>query len=170
MINAMVLVKLAEENAVENEMEKQTTIIEINGIKMEIDLRNAKRIDTLRVGDRVKCLVKQYGGMATYAGVIVGFEPFPSLPSIVVAYLDTGYASGTLKFQTFNSETKDFEIVSDLDNNSLEVNRAHILAVFDREEQTKRQELSAIEDKREFFLSHFGRYFSDQKENAQSIF
>lgn len=148
-------------------MDKQTTIIEINGIKMEVDLRSAKRIDTLRIGDRVKCLVKGYGGsMATHAGVVVGFEPFPSLPSIVVAYLDTGYASGVLKFQTFNAETKDFEIVADLDNNALEVDRGSIVAQFNREADKKRQELEDIEAKRAYFLAHFWRYFADQTMEA----
>lgn len=145
----------------------QTTIIEINGVKLEVDLRSAKRVDNLRVGDRVKCLVKGYSGsMSTHAGVVVGFEPFPSLPSIVVAYLDTGYASGTLKFHTFNSQTKDFEIVSDLDNNALEVDRANIVAQFDREEAKKQQELDDIRAKREFFLQHFGRYFADEAATA----
>ena len=142
-------------------MEKQTTIIEINGVKLEVDLRTAKRVDNLRIGDRVKCLVKSYGGsMSTHAGVVVGFDPFPSLPSIVVAYLDTGYASGTLKFQTFNSETKDFEVIADLDNNALEVDKLHILAQFDRDAAKKRQEVDDIEAKRTYFLAHFGRYFT----------
>lgn len=141
-------------------MEKQTTLIEINGVKLEVDLRTAKRVDNLRVGDRVKCLVKGYSGsMSTHAGVVVGFEPFPSLPSIIVAYLDTGYASGTLKFQTFNKETKDFEVICDLDNNALEVDKVNILATFDRDIAKKKQELEEIEAKRKFFLSHFGRYF-----------
>ena len=144
-------------------MESQNTIIEINGIKMEVDLRHAKRIDTLRIGDRVKCLVKGYSGMDTRAGVVIGFEPFPSLPSIVVAYLDTGYGSDLLKFKTFNSETKDFEIVPDMDNNALDVDKAHILAQFDREAEKKRQELEDIQAKRKFFLAHFGRYFADSE-------
>lgn len=38
----------------------ETTIIEINGVKLEIDLRHAKRIDNLRVGDTVKVLRKRY--------------------------------------------------------------------------------------------------------------
>jgi hypothetical protein len=139
--------------------DKQTTIIEINGVKLEVDLRTAVRVDNLKIGDRVKCLAKTYGGMATHAGVVVGFEPFPSLPTIVVAYLDTGYASGTLKFQSFNKETKDFEIVADIDNNALEVNRAQILATFDNELEKKRREVEEIEQKRAFFLAHFGRYF-----------
>jgi hypothetical protein len=141
-------------------MEQQTTIIEVNGVKLEVDLRTAKRVDQLRIGDRVKCLAKNYNGMSTHAGVVVGFEPFPSLPTIVVAYLDTGYASGTLKFQSFNKETKDFEIVSDLDNNALEVDKASILAGFAREEAKLEQDLQNVRDKRNFFLAHFGRYFN----------
>lgn len=140
-------------------MSENTRIIEINGIKMEVDLRHAVRIDHLKIGDRVKCLVKTYSDFQTCAGVIVGFEPFKNLPGIVVAYLDTGYASGTLKFKTFNAETKDFEIVSDLDNNALEVDKTSILATFDREAATKRRELEDIEAKRAYFLAHFGRYF-----------
>jgi hypothetical protein len=142
-------------------MDKQTTIIEVNGVKLEIDLRSAKRIDNLRVGDRVKCLVKGYGGsMTTHAGIVVGFEPFPSLPSIVVAYLETGYASSGLKFKTFNAKTEDFEVVADIDSNALEIDRESILDNFDRETDKKRQELAEIQSKRAFFLAHFGRYFS----------
>ena len=145
-------------------MENQITVIEVNGVKLEVDLRHAKRIDTLRIGDRVKCLAKGYGGsMQTYAGVVVGFEPFPSLPSIVVAYLDSGYGSGTLKFQTFNTETKDFEIVADIDNNALEIDKANILRQFERDAERKRQELLEIEQKRDFFLAHFGAYFQDAR-------
>jgi len=146
-------------------MEK--TIIEVNGVKLEVDLRTARRIDTLRIGDRVKCLVKSYGGaMETYAGVVVGFEPFPTMPTIVVAYLDHGYGSGILKFKSFNSETKDFEVVADSDSNSLEINKANILANFGREESKKEMELEEIRQKRDFFLANFGLWFQDQKESA----
>lgn len=142
--------------------DKQTTIIEINGVKLEVDLRNAKRIDTLTVGDRVKCLVKGYGGgMSTYPGIVAGFEPFPSLPSIVVAYLDTSYASKGLVFKTFNSETKDFEIVADLDQNSLELNRDDVLRTFARDESVKERELQEIRDRRNFFEANFGAWFKD---------
>lgn len=140
-------------------MEKQTTIIEVNGVKLEVDLRSAKRIDELKIGSRVKCLVKKYDGFATYAGVVVGFEPFPSRPTIVVAYLENNYGTAALKFMSFNSDTKDFEIVSDLDHNSLEIDKADVLAQFDRNADLKRAELRDIEDKKAFFLAHFGRYF-----------
>ena len=76
-------------------MNTQTAIVEVNGIKLEVDLRTAKRIDQLTdqltIGSRVKCLVKQYSDFKTVPGVVVGFEPFEKLPTIVVAYLDTDY-------------------------------------------------------------------------------
>lgn len=144
-------------------MEKQTTIIEVNGVKLEVDLRSAKRIDELKVGSRVKCLVKKYDGFATYAGVVVGFEPFPTRPTIVVAYLENNYGSSALKFMSFNADTKDFEIVSDLDHNALEIDKADVLAQFDRNADVKRAELREIEDKKAFFLAHFGRYFEAQQ-------
>lgn len=142
-------------------MEKQTTIIEVNGVKLEVDLRSAKRIDELKVGSRVKCLIKKYDSFDTRPGVVVGFEPFPTKPTIVIAYLEDDYSSASLKFKSFNSDTKDFEIVADLDQNALEINRAEVLAKFDREAEKKRQELADVEQRKAFFLSHFGRYFTD---------
>ena len=73
-----------------NEVAKQeaapTTVIEINGVKLEVDLRSARRIDTLRVGDRVKLLEKtSYGGPIVHHGVVAGFDPFPSQPTIIVS-------------------------------------------------------------------------------------
>jgi hypothetical protein len=141
--------------------DKQTTIIEVNGIKLEVDLLSAKRIDELKVGSRVKCLVKTYDAWTTYPGIVVGFEPFPSRPTIVVAYLDTGYGSTGLKFKSFNSDTKDFEIVSDLDHNALEIDRESVIANFDRDLMKKEVEMREIQDRKAFFLSHFGRYFTD---------
>ena len=44
----------------EDEKEYMKTI-EINGVKLEIDLRTAKRVDTFKIGDNVKVLKKEYG-------------------------------------------------------------------------------------------------------------
>lgn len=142
-------------------MESQRTVIEINGVKLEVDLRSAKRIDELRIGSRVKCLVKRYDGYKTCPGVVVGFEPFPSLPTIVVAYLETEWNAAGLKFTSFNAETKDFEIVSDLDHNALEIDKGTVLDQFDRELQKKEAELQELRDKKAFFLARFSNYFAD---------
>ena len=41
---------------------EEKRIVEIDGVKIEVDLRTAKRIDTFRVGDNVKVLCKEYNG------------------------------------------------------------------------------------------------------------
>lgn len=142
-------------------MSSQTTIIEVNGVKLEVDLRSAKRIDTLRVGDRVKCLVTIFNNeMNVYPGVVIGFEPFDSLPTIVVAYLLTNYNGVDLVFKSFNSRTKDFEIVADIDNNTLEVNKENILDRMTREEEKLESQLRELQQKRGFFLKNFSKYFA----------
>ena len=65
--------------------------IEINGVKLEVDLRTCRRIDTFKVGDNVKILKKQYNEYRVYSGVIVDFVNFKERPAIVVAYFDHDY-------------------------------------------------------------------------------
>ena len=145
-------------------MGNQTTIVEINGVKLEVDMRNAKRIDTLRVGSRVKVLIKEYSGFKTCGGVVVGFEPFASLPSIVVAYMDVDYSSANLRFKTFNAETKDFEIVADLDQNSLEVDKTDILRKIDAEIAKKQAELEELDQRKTFFIEKFAQFFKEEQQ------
>lgn len=142
-------------------METQTTIIEVNGVKLEVDLRSARRIDELKIGSRVKCLTKDYSGSKVCPGVVVGFEPFKSLPTIVVAYLSMAYGAAGLTFKSFNADTKDFEIVMDIDNNALELDRDEAIEFFTREIGKKEAELAEAKAKRKFFEDHFGRYFGD---------
>jgi hypothetical protein len=149
------------------ETQKQTHVIEINGVKLEVDLRTAKRIEHLQIGSRVKCLVKKYSDeFEVLPGVIVGFEPFENLPSIVVAYLETDYSSASLKFKSYNARSKDFEIVADIDHNSLEVNKADIVSKLDRELEKKLAEAEEIKQRKAFFLEKFGIYFADQLATA----
>jgi hypothetical protein len=139
-----------------------THIIEINGVKLEVDLRTAKRVENLQVGSRVKVLVKKYNDeYEVNPGVIVGFEPFENLPSIVVAYVESDYSTANIKFKSFNTKTKDFEIVADIDFNAIEVNKNDILARMDREIERKQIEVQELQQKRTFFLDKFGTYFND---------
>lgn len=141
--------------------DKQTTIIEINGVKLEVDLRSAKRIDQLQIGSRVKCLIKGYSGFETCPGVVVGFEPFKGLPSILIAYIKDDYNSVGLMFKTFNAETTDFEIVPDVDNNALEVNKADLVSKMDAEISRKQIEIEELNRRKSFFLEKFKNYFSE---------
>lgn len=149
----------------------EKTIIEINGVKLEVDLRYAKRVEHLAVGSRVKCLIKSYGDdYKVLPGVIVGFEPFEKLPSIIVAYLDIDYSTASLKFKSYNAKSVDFEIVADIDNNALEVNKLDILQKMDREVEKKRVELEEIEQRRAFFVTNFQAYFQAYFQDTEVTF
>ena len=139
----------------------EKTIIEVNGVKLEVDLRHAKRIDTLAVGDRVKVLVKQYSDYAVHAGTIIGFEPFQNLPTVIVAYLVKDYNSTSIKFLYYNAQSKEVEVIKAIDDDQLDIDKATVLQQFDREMQKKRDELADLEEKRSFFVSNFKAYWPE---------
>lgn len=137
----------------------ETRVIEIQGVKMEVDLRNAKNVETYRVGDFVKVLRKQYSdSWESCPGVIIGFEPFEKLPTIVIAYARVNYSEADLKFLYFNTESKDVEIVKGIDDCDLIFDRENVMEWFDREIVKHEVEILGLKNKREFFLKHFARY------------
>ena len=139
----------------------ETRIIEIDGVKLEIDLRTAKRVDTLRVGDRVRLLKDK----TVHHGVVAGFEPFDELPTIVVAYLtDEWFGNNILKFEYYNSKTRaenKLEIVPSIDDD-LPVERDYILRKFDREIEQARAKIDDLERRRKWFLENFGKYWGEE--------
>lgn len=142
-------------------MNNETRTIEINGIKLDVDLRTAVRVETLKIGDRVRVLVKNYSGYNVHPGVVVGFEPFQKLPTISVAYI----SSSALQIQAINDETKDFEIVPALDD-TLMLEREHVVDMMNREITRKEVELDEARRKLDYFQRMFGKWF--ESEQAQS--
>lgn len=142
-------------------MSSDMKVIEINGIKLEVDMRTAKRIEELRVGDKVKVLVKDYGDtFSVHPGTVIGFEPFNALPTIIVAYAIIGYSTFELKFLHFNAKTKEgFEIIKALDDD-IEVSKADVISIFDRMIAGKSREISELQEKRDYFLRQFATYWT----------
>ena len=140
-------------------MDEEKTIVEINGVKLEVDLRHAKRIDRFKIGDSVKVLAKEYSEQRVYPGVIVGFENFKDVPTIVVCYL-SGYHS-EIRFLYYNSTTKtaDFDIVASHDD-YVAIEKGHVVEKMDREIFKKEEELADMNRKKAYFLSHFQKYFT----------
>lgn len=143
----------------------EKTIIEVNGVKLEVDLRTARRVDELRVGDRVKVLVTEsYSGThKVHAGTIVGFEPFPSLPTVIVAYLVTDWSGVGVKFVYFNKQSKDVEIIKSIDDDQLDIDRSGVLHQFEAEIQKRRDEIIDLERKRDYFVANFKAYWPDMQ-------
>ena len=137
------------------------TVIEVNGVKMEVDLRTARRIDQIRVGDRVKVLIKGYSDYKVHAGTVIGFEPFVNLPTIIVAYIERDYSSVGVKFIYFNAQSKETEIVKAIDDDQLDLDKSSILQMFERDIQKKRDEIADVEAKRAYFLENFKAYWPD---------
>lgn len=131
--------------------------IEINGIKMEIDLRHTKRIDEFRVGDRVKMLKKSYGDTyEVHSAVIVSFDAFEKLPTIVLAYL----TSSGLLFAALNAQTKDIEIAPAFEND-IEFSKEEILRRMNNDIEVGEQKVAELRERKRFFMSHFGKFFGE---------
>ena len=141
-------------------MEKHTKIIEINGIKMEVDLRNAKVIDEYKVGDNIKVLIKGYSDQFTsYIGTIIGFDDFEKHPTVVIAYLKTSYNEGTIEYLYFNDQTKDAEICP-LNDWDIPVTKTQVIDRFDEEIKTAKSKIKEVEQKKKLFEQLFGHYFA----------
>jgi hypothetical protein len=139
-------------------MEENKRIIEINGIKLEVDLRTAKRIDTFRVGDPVKVLCSEYQDPKIYAGVIVGFAEFQSTPAIEILILKQSYSSIDVEFKTITKDTTKMEIVAWNEYEKL-FTSSHVYDLFDKEVEKKKLEIAELERKKKYFADDFAKAF-----------
>jgi hypothetical protein len=139
---------------------ENTKIVEINGLKFEIDLRTAKQITEYRVGDKVKVLTKEYSSYASHPGVIVGFDDFTVLPTIIVAYMKKEYQAAPLVFAYINAETKDIEICPAGDDVAL-FDKADIEYRMNREIEETSNKLKDLISRKDYFLGKFGELFSE---------
>lgn len=137
-------------------MEKQ--IVEINGIKLEIDMRHAKKIDSYKVGDNVKVLIKSYGDTYnTYPGVIIGFDNFEKLPTITVCYVDIGYSNAEVKFININAKSSDYEIVHMQEHEKI-VDKKRALDLLTNVIDKAKAEVDNLERKRAYFIEKFNQH------------
>jgi hypothetical protein len=148
-------------------VESNKRIIEVNGVKLEVDLTTARRVDEFRVGSRVKVLVKQYEKYTSRAGVIVGFDNFKARPTIIVAYIDVDYNSAALKYAHINADTPDIEICA-ADPDDLPLQKHSVLQRMDREIEAEKAKVRDLEQSRDHFLRMFGTYFKLEEELDQA--
>ena len=138
-------------------MNEEIRTIEVNGCKLEVDLRYAKRIDVFKVGDTVKVLDKRNGKNDLKAGVITDFANFKELPTLMVAVYKSGdyWSAPTIEFIPYNAETEDIEIVG-VSAEEVIVSRETIVKKFDDQIAKKRDELNDLIIKRDTFVKYFG--------------
>lgn len=136
-------------------------IIEVGGVKLEVDMRHARVVDSYRVGDNVKVLLKTYGdSFESHAGVIVGFDNFQMRPTVVIAYLKTEYSGADIKFFYLNKDSKDVEICPMI-GDELIIDKGRVVDLLDRSIASKEKELEDVKTKKAYFLTNFRRHFGN---------
>jgi len=137
-------------------MEKQ--IVEINGVKFEVDMSSAKIISEYRIGAKVNVLIKEYAEKVVCPGIIVGFDNFKDLPTITVAYLKISYNEASIKFVYFNSDSKEVDIAPCRESDLI-FNKSDVIVKMDREIAAKEKEVEDLIRKKNYFLDNFTKHF-----------
>lgn len=141
-------------------MDQNKQVIEINGVKMEVDLRYAKRIDHITVGTRVKVLRKTYGeSYEVKHGIVIGFEPFQKLPTIIVAAAKVDYQQASIEFIYFNAKTEGVEIVVACDDDLMSIDKEDFVKKVDSDIAKKELEIQELKDRKNYFLEKFRCYW-----------
>lgn len=137
---------------------EEKRIVEIDGVKIEVDLRTAKRIDTFAVGDNVKVLCKEYNDQyKVKPGIITDFANFKEKPTIVVAVFNEGSwsSSPSIEFIYIYEGMEDkYEIVF-ADDEELRLTKDGVVEKFEREIQKKRNEAQDLQNQLDYFKKHF---------------
>lgn len=134
-------------------------IVEVNGIKVEIDLRTAKRVDQFKVGDKVKLLIKKYSDTyQSYPGILIGFDEFQNTPTIIAAYIDKDYSGTDLKFAYINSKSQEIEIAPMQDFEAV-FDLSSLLSSFKKQIESKQSEIEALQKKKEWVIEMWKKYF-----------
>jgi len=137
--------------------------IEIDGIKVEVDLRTAKKVDVYKIGDNVKVLKKTYNNEhSVYSGVIVDFVAFKELPAIVVAYFEQDYSGVNIKFETITKESRGIEIAPCLPH-EMRINKARVIDKFNIAIASKQREVDELVQKRDYFVENFSKFFEEEQ-------
>jgi len=141
--------------------EENKRIVEINGVKLEVDLREAKVIDTFKVGDPVRIYhpKNNYNSAEINVGVIVGFCEFSNNPAIEVMELKQSY--GGMAFETV--------VIAEGIGNGIQIapyskyegliSQADVVTKFDRLIEQKELELSDLKLKKKYFIDDFAKAF-----------
>lgn len=134
-------------------------MITINGQEFELSPKKPD-VKTMRVGDRVKLLIKGYNEWKTYPGIIMSVDDFKTHPTINIVYLNMDYRSSEIKTVAFNDDTKDVEVVFlQEDDRTLDIDQGAIMDNFNRLIEAKKAELADLFYKQEYFRKNFGKFF-----------
>ena len=144
-------------------MDENKRIVEINGVKLEVDLREAKVIDCFKVGDPVRVFhpSSDYRGGEIKPGVIVGFCEFENTPAIEILELNDSYSDITFSFLTLANEIKSSVKIAPYDKYDGLFSQADVVTKFNRQIERKEHELVDLKMKKKYFIDDFAKAFRE---------
>lgn len=140
--------------------EQNTKIIEIGGVKVECDLRKAKQVETFKVGDPVKLLIKNDDYPHVGYGFIIGFAFFKSLSIITVVYTDE---FRRIQFAHVTEKSKLFEIAP-CSENEIDPDEFDTEKEIDNKIQHLETEIRELKVKKRALKKIFEKIFKDYKD------
>lgn len=143
----------------------EKTVIEVQGVKLEVDLRHAKRIDTISIGTRVKVLKKEYSdSWKVRHGIVIGFEPFQNLPTIIICTALIEYAEAKIEFLYYNAKSEGVEVVVASDDDLVALDKADFCAKCDLEIEKHQSAIKELQHRKGYFLDKFQSYWKPIEE------
>lgn len=143
-------------------------IVEINGVKFEVDARTAtlRELTTIRIGAKVKVLKDE----RVLYGTVIGFEPFAENPVVVICYIDSQYYSSSpdFKFLYYSAKSKEQIVISSEDDDA-GIERDDVVNKIDKAIAQKQTEIQDLEDKKRYFLAKFKTYWESFKLEAAPV-
>lgn len=136
-------------------------VVEINGIKLDVDVENAKVVNEYKVGMNVKVLVKEYSGYVAYPGVITEFVNFKELPTIVIAVFKESYLGVDIEFVYYNTANADKYEIAPSCEHELKINKERAVDKFNNFIEKKKAEMEDAIAKRDYFIKYFDKHFSE---------
>jgi hypothetical protein len=135
-------------------------IVEIDGVKLEVDLRSAKVVENYKVGDPVRVLHSGDGYRSGIKpGVIVGFCEFGENPAIEILELDVDYTSINFRTVTIISGRDNKVQIAPYDQYEGLISQSDVVTRFDRKIQEKELELADLKLKKKYFIDDFAKAF-----------
>lgn len=122
--------------------------------EFQIPLRS-ENTDPLKIGDRVQVKTKDNSysrNVSSYPGIIVGFLPFKSRPSVMIAYSRSDYSGSRVAFLEFNRDTTDYEVIRAPVEWNPRVSREKFLKDVDAEITRLELQVADLREKRDYFV------------------
>jgi bifunctional DNA-binding transcriptional regulator/antitoxin component of YhaV-PrlF toxin-antitoxin module len=148
-------------------------IIELNGSKVEIDFESAKKIETYKIGDSVKVIVKKYGNNYSLCpGVITGFvsdgNDFNAIEVLLMKF-DSYAQSGSMEVIFITDKPDGEYILAPLTTADTFVKYDTAIDLIERDIQKKVFELEQAKSRLKFIVEYYGKIVASNPDHYNNL-